>query len=253
DLDERGGKFIFQLRSLVNVVTGYQPFSFLFGSDIGTAAGNVAILIFLIALGVIFSRALKRDLTFRARTGPLLLSHLLVSGLLLVFCHRGRSLEMLGHERYFLAVVPGWMLLQTIALEHWASGKWTSAAAGLIGLFQALRFFGPLALANPNDDSSWQASRWLVQNCRKTQCIALVDNFWSYWPIRYYTRDSIAVAAAGHNWKKVAPLALKSGDTIAGCWFEIPQGGGPSTQDLLHLRGDPVNFSGQICQMGTYQ
>jgi hypothetical protein len=97
--------------------------------------------------------------------------------------------------------------------------KLVSLLPVMLFVFQFTRFFVPVIGMSGVEDNSLHSARWLMQNCPHEKCVAYAENFWNYWPIRFYTRDGLDLNFAHHNWKPVAFYPAQ-GRTVAGCWYE---------------------------------
>jgi hypothetical protein len=229
---ERSGSLALEIRNFLNMIIGHLPLRFQFHDDPAPAALLVS---FLAILGWTFFRQLRtlhrsseandvflRRLWFSYAAGSLALA---------VMCFRGRTLTMVGHERYFLALTPGWILLWADAFSRFRRER---LVAGALWLFFFLRLAVPAGREALDTDPALTASRWLERECPREKCVAYAQNFWNYWPIRYYTRDSIDLNIVEPTWKQV-PYFARNGREAAGCWL---------FDSVEELRKDPRVYGG---------
>lgn len=218
----RSPSLALEIRNFVNVLSGYQPFVWLFRTELAPIV--LVVLFFFILIFALF----RQFQELRKGKEPLLLKYwwvnLALSLTLFFICYSGRSLVLVGHERYFIAIVPGWALLQADAFERLAKEvkrRWRfppEAFAMVLALFLFGRFAIPVGRYFNKTDPNLSAARWLVEKCPRDRCLAYAENYWNYWAIRYYTRDRIDLNYYGHNWKTQEKHALK-GREIASCWL----------------------------------
>ncbi|MCM2276464.1 MAG: hypothetical protein NDJ89_00115 [Oligoflexia bacterium] len=228
---ERAVSLLIEFRNFANIITGAQPFSWMFHRDFGPDWLPISLFALLAAVLLRQLESLVR-LWRRGEATELdrfllwlWLSHFATAMLLLAMCYRGRSLQFLGHERYFFVLVPGWTLLQADAFRRFVEttrlrGRpWAMLALlGFVTLNIGWRFVPPTLHATRGTDPSLLAARWLTRNCPAGSCVGYAENFWNYWPIRFYTRDAIQVRFFSHNWKG-GPAYPIEGKELAACWF----------------------------------
>ncbi|MEK6704345.1 MAG: hypothetical protein AABZ06_01010 [Bdellovibrionota bacterium] len=215
---EKGRSILMEVRNLLNIVSGYQPYIFWLHKDI---APNLLLAVFLCLTGYVMYRewwAVKRSsYSLDKFLKAFFLLHIVGTAVILFMCYSGRSLVLIGHERYFLSLVPGWVLIASDAFRRW-SGKLGGVFLALLFVFYFSRLAIPVVGASMENDPSLLAARWLVKHCPSRECVAVAENFWNYWPIRYYTRDSIDLNYHGDNWKTARLHALNGRET-ASCWY----------------------------------
>lgn len=223
---------IFEIRSALNIVTGAQPFTLTNHYDPAPHVLMGVLILFYIVLFYQLGRwALKKkvDTTIPAKLAPELRQiwwwHLGASILIFIMSHRGRTMVLPGTERYLVALAPGWIVILGYAIAMFprvVRGKdkrWNQVLiACLLFSFNASRFFYPLLTRAFSDDSFLLATRWLERNCPRESCVVYMENFWNYWPARFYSRDRLAVNFVTHNWIPV-PHHEPNGRKQAGCWF----------------------------------
>ncbi|MGK5087426.1 hypothetical protein WDW86_07690 [Bdellovibrionota bacterium FG-2] len=220
-----GGTIFLQIRSMVNIITGFQPFDFWLQND--WAPIFLQVIVFTSVLFILFSglrRRIARKTPYDQTMCLLWLGQSLATLIVVILCLRGRSLHIHGNERYLLSLVPGWIVLQADGLTETMSRYNRLKKAiwgGLLGLFfgvQFMRFFTPLLVDLKAPDPYLQSARWLSKNCPPSRCVAYAENFWNYWPIRYFTGDQIALNFTDYNWKPVSKYSTQ-GKQLSGCWF----------------------------------
>ncbi len=237
---ERGQNPFLEFLSFLSMVTGRQPIIWLMHQDPAPIWASLVFLVFLLyATGAQF-RVLRQKRNFIFRVWMVTFLSSVFLGFL---CFRGRSLRLVGHERYFLSLVPLWTFLWADALRRLKNGK---ALAVLMGGFVFLRVALPVLQYSKETDPTLLAARWLQENCPPSQCVAVAEEFWNYWPFRYYTRDGIDLHLYLKSWKNV-PVPKRQGRRIAGCWYlesEHPYLGKFSEKVIF-----PAQFAsrGQVC------
>lgn len=241
-----------ELRALFNITVGERPFIFIFGED----PWPVILRIFYFGFVVtIFFAGLKKLNFNRSKVtsdfNRPALSLMTGTLALLYFCFRGRALDGLGNERYLLVVVPGWIwlfseFLWTYSIRKNWSYKTLMTVLLLFTILQGARFTAAMTKILPDRDPVLQAAEWLEKECPRSSCVAIAENFWSYWPLRFYTQDRVDINVAGHNWRSTRHHEV-SGREIASCWYlnsrEIYRG--PYQSKITFAAQDYSD--GQIC------
>lgn len=265
---EGGGSWALELRNFLNMLSGQQPLYWLLHEEIAPVAAQLSFLILLLSALLmrgwsIFrterARAFARDagVPLRVALRGHWISLLLASAFLLVMCQRGRSLRLVGHERYFLILVPGWILLQADAFQslfHWAFRRWSKkvaiTGAVLAGGFLLARFAIPVVRFSLETDPSLLSAQWLSEECPRERCLGYAENFWNYWPIRYYSRDSIDLNYTDYNWK-AQPKIPRNDRELAVCQFiktSQPYTGPYSKRAIFSAQS---GGEGQVCYLGV--
>jgi len=252
--------FWIELRSLLNIMAGIQPLEFLMGRDpapLALKAAAIMAALALMAFGAI--KVFKQPWRESGWLKQLWLTQLAGTFLVTVICYRGRSLQTLGHERYLIALVPGWLILASDALTRLASPmSWNAYRRETlaVGISCTLAAFGLFRLPIPaamhafsHNDNSLNSARWLMHHCKRGECAAYAENFWNYWPIRYYARAKLDLGYTHHNWKTM-PQPDASGKHLAGCWYSGSQFAfkrpGKSRVDFLRSPGNPAQFCKKV-------
>ncbi len=215
-----------ELIAFFSIMAGHQPFRFLLHVE---PVPRIAVLGFLIFLLTVFFRyvtGLFREARSFARPSYLwiwrrvFLAHLLGTFFLLVMSYRGRSLTFIGHERYFLPLVPGWTLFWADALWKFLPKRRGWICSAVIAYF-FLQFSIPILKYSAEQDPSMLAARWLEKECPRERCVASTLDFWSYWPLRYYLRGSfgkVDLNLQTPTWKPIEEFPRK-GRELGGCWL----------------------------------
>ena len=242
-------RWLIQIRSMINVVSGYQPFKYWLDHD------SAPVIIVGALIGFVFFIWIRHFVysTSKSRSQAHILknywlSHILSALMVVWICGRGRSLETLGYERYLLTIVPGWVLLTAASFDLFCKKyvRTGYTVAVLFFLLQIYRFELPIIRNSSTADNSLAAARWLEKNCPSSTCLAYAENFWNYWPVRFYSRDSFDLNFAHHNWKKVITHERRD-RVLAGCWYidsKVPYRGKSSSQ--ITFDSSPGNPA-QIC------
>ncbi len=212
---------------------GYFPYGYFFGdqSPLHKMFPEIAILIASIFIVVGSTRAI-----WKARPSwikDVAFAHAVASVLLFYFCLKGRSLAFAGHERYFVALIPGVALCLAWG---WAQG-WNERRLRITRVF-AVVSFGVFAVqllpGLVRADQQSHAARWLMSACPRESCVVYAEGFWNYWTLRYYSRDRLDINCIGANWK-TQPQHERRGRRAVACWHD----NAASLQDITRTVGAP--------------
>lgn len=248
-----------QAASLLNTISGIHPFEFFLGRDPAPDLFLVPFLLFVFTLLIIRLVHLVRNSTqaplkIQQFLLGIWISHTLAAIFIVYQCAQGRNLRFLGSERYFLSITPGWVLLQADALGYFCRNylKKRHLQLFLLSLwfmFVFGRFSYGIWVGNKNEEPSFLASLWLEKVCPKSQCVAYAENFWNYWPIRFYSRDRIFLNFIHYNWKDVLHYTPQ-GKKIAGCWYEFSAWKQPDKYTEKIIFTAAKRMPSQICYLG---
>jgi hypothetical protein len=250
------GRYFIQLRSLVNILSGFHPYTTWLGRDLAPVFFQcVFALVITSIFGFWFARRQhKRDVIF-----GYICCFLGATVLIAWIMTRGRSLEILGHERYLLPVVPLGIYLLAEAIT-WFVARLPDKRQSLVVSGFILLFFGshflrwqlPLLKMLPEPDSARTAAAWMTERCQPADCVLYTENFWDYWPMRYYTRDKLHINFVRENWKQVQSHAPE-GRNRSACWFlesaPLCVGG---ADELVEFRGPAPDY-GHVCALNCEQ
>lgn len=215
-----------EIRNFLNTVNGTQSYRYWLAWE---PAPNFFLVLLLILILYLVASLLRETWESGKKWDRIVFQwcvlHLVASVGILIMCQRSRSLTHLGHERYFLSLIPGWGLILASALYRladripqklsWENARWV---VGGFALIQFTRFSIPILAATPESDPFLIATRWLKEKCHPGSCIAYAENFWIYWPTRFYSRDSIDLNFFTYNWKGGQHYPPE-GKRVAACLF----------------------------------
>ncbi|CAK9253096.1 unnamed protein product [Sphagnum jensenii] len=202
-----------ELAHFLNMISGRQSLLWLHGYDVRADIFPFMLLGLVAVLFVsLIARAIKGRSPEELYLGLSLIVHAAATVFMLWMTYRGRSLRVLGDERYFLGLVPGWLFLFAngiselidVSTEFIARFKFQTEfvlALTLLGLTFPSHAIPLMAkVFNNEHDPYYQVAQFLETQCPKSSCLAYTENFWMYWPVRYYTGDRIDVNYLTHNW-----------------------------------------------------
>ncbi|HUP57661.1 MAG TPA: hypothetical protein VM598_09435, partial [Bdellovibrionota bacterium] len=199
------------------ILSGKRPIETIFGRDPFPLALSTALGLGLLAL--LAYRWRWRELRKPSESRGLLLSALGATVVLVVYCYRGRTLTLQGDERYVLALAPVWTLLLA---EAWArSTKFRDPALAAFLALGVVRAALVLVPASLETDPLREAAMLVKERCPKGGCIALAEDYWIYWPLRYYSRDRVDANYWSLNWAG-GPLHPTAGRQVLSCWSRVP-------------------------------
>jgi len=219
-----GVHWYIEVRSFLNILSGHQPFRFMLTKDAAPVFLLVGFLILLIGAFVWHFSVLVKGRTNRLDRH--FLHHGLATGagtlFLLFMCYRGRTLMDLGTERYFLSLLPGWIFLQSDLLfrarqRFTIEGLRAWVVLGGLFLFFLVRLALPLVQFAKQEDPLKPAAAWLMDECPSGTCVAYSDGYASYWPLKFYSKNRLALNSLWSDWKPV-PYFDPTGKKQAGCW-----------------------------------
>lgn len=187
-----------------SVFIGYQSIHFKWGV---TPAVWVFTPSLLITLGIGFYKKLKT--TGWKQEGdlgvaPSWLGVLSLTTLgLFVYGLNGRTLTMVGHERYILGLLPAWFYVLVVWNQKFLHSNFGQRWFTLIILQSLLWVLVSILLLVPRGQVWSEGAGIIITQCPERNCVVEVPDFWSYWPMRRALGFNYPVNCLGHNWYTV--------------------------------------------------
>lgn len=239
--------FLFQIRNVFTILSGTHPLEFWFTKD-----GAPPFLAALYGFGIIalFIYFVARAKSIAPRFRWFSYVHLMGFILIAWMARRGRSLETLGNDRYLLFLIPGFLVITALSIASILrltkqKRLATFTVFTFLTILFVVRFVRPVVTMMGIEDPNRELATYLVDHCKPDSCVAEVENFWAYWPVRFYTFGRVNLNVYDYNWKKVAEIDVADKGLIH-CKFSRDENSEMTASDVVKF-GHQGNPLAQIC------
>jgi hypothetical protein len=242
-------RWIQEIRGLLHIVIGYRPMEYIYHRDptpIPLLAG------ILILVSVVFLKWATRAFGQMNREKALEVAGIVFTTIVIfaLSLAKRRYLSPLGSERYLLCVLPGWLLLWSDAVvDVFSNLRWYRYALGLLILIPSIRICAPMIGCMSKPDPFLVTSAWLAKACPKDRCVAYLENYWNYWPIRFYTRDKLELNGLQPIMNAGGNVPVR-GRAVIACWFRNSPSEFPNSYSTKNLFPDGYINPGLTCFSG---